>query len=321
MIALVLGLIIIGGAGTIFLSNQQAYRTNDGLSYIQESSRSAFELLAREARGAGGSACSHFERVANVVNEDPNSPRPWDSASMGIQGYDGSMASDGADFGTGIGDRVSGTHAVRFQGMDASGLSVRDHQTTSAQLFTNGPNDFKPGEILIVCDLEQASIFQVTGPNNPGSQNEVVVHNTGSSVSPGNCSKGLGYPTVCTTNGTAKEYGENSVIARFNDNLWFIGHNGRTDEGGRSLYRVDTYGNTQEMVAGVTNLQVTYKRRNQGDWENASDLSGADWAEVEAIEVTLTMNSATTRISTNNANDGRLERQLTHVIALRNRLP
>src|SRR3546814_1117931 len=36
MISLVLGLIVIGGVTTVFLSNQQSYRSNEGLSQLQE---------------------------------------------------------------------------------------------------------------------------------------------------------------------------------------------------------------------------------------------------------------------------------------------
>ena len=48
MIALLLGLIVILGAVTVFLSNKQSYRTNLALGQVQENARVAFDLIARE---------------------------------------------------------------------------------------------------------------------------------------------------------------------------------------------------------------------------------------------------------------------------------
>lgn len=53
MIALVVGLILIGGVLQIFLSNKQAYRTNDALARIQEDSRLLSDMLGRNIRMAG----------------------------------------------------------------------------------------------------------------------------------------------------------------------------------------------------------------------------------------------------------------------------
>lgn len=54
MVALVLGLVLIGGVINIFVTNQQAFRTNENLARLQENARISFELTAREIRQAGG---------------------------------------------------------------------------------------------------------------------------------------------------------------------------------------------------------------------------------------------------------------------------
>lgn len=63
MIAMVLGLIVIGAAFAIFQTSQTTYRSSEGLNRIQESARVAFELMSRDIRAAGGSACSNFSVV------------------------------------------------------------------------------------------------------------------------------------------------------------------------------------------------------------------------------------------------------------------
>lgn len=63
MIAMVLGLIVIGAAFAVFMSNQSTFRANEGLARIQEGVRVAFELMSRDIRAAGGSACSNASVV------------------------------------------------------------------------------------------------------------------------------------------------------------------------------------------------------------------------------------------------------------------
>lgn len=60
MIAMVLGLLVLGAAIGIFQSNQRTFSANEGQSRIQESARVAFELISRDLRAAGGTACSNL---------------------------------------------------------------------------------------------------------------------------------------------------------------------------------------------------------------------------------------------------------------------
>src|SRR3546814_11566616 len=73
MISLVLGLIVIGGVTTVFLSNQQSYRSNEGLSQLQENSRIAFELMARDIRQTGLTGCGHERPIATGLANGPKS--------------------------------------------------------------------------------------------------------------------------------------------------------------------------------------------------------------------------------------------------------
>src|SRR5579859_1413806 len=86
MVAMLLGLIVIGGVISVFLAGQQTYRTNEALGDVENGSRTAFELLARDLRNAGNTGCDTSSgRVANVVNQ----PDPW-YADWGdaLLGYD-----------------------------------------------------------------------------------------------------------------------------------------------------------------------------------------------------------------------------------------
>ena len=54
MVALVLGLIVSGAALTLFVTNRQTYTASASLSRIQESERTAFELMSRDVREMAG---------------------------------------------------------------------------------------------------------------------------------------------------------------------------------------------------------------------------------------------------------------------------
>src|SRR3546814_18415209 len=119
----------------------------------------------------------------------------------------------------------------------------------------------------MVCDYEQASIFQVT--NAQAGINNTVVHNTGGGVAvPGNCSKGLGWsdPVNCSTNGTPYAYGPNSTIAKLKAAAWYIGVSG-SNANRRSLYQVQMIrksdGRSEERRVGKECVSTCRSRWSQ----------------------------------------------------------
>lgn len=329
MVALVLGLLVSGGVLGVFLSNKQVYRQNENLARMQESARYAFEVMARDLREAGGIACGSNLPTANVLNNA--AINWWSNWGDGIRGFESADNTFPKVFGSGTADRVSGTDAVIVHsGTTNDGVYITDHNPTSAQFKVNTVNHgINDGDILMVCDYKQAAIFQTT--NAQDGINVTIVHNTGASVSPGNCSKGLGYPTVCTTNGTPYTFANGGFISKLSANAWYIGHNGR---GGRSLYRIKlqntsgTIGTTAEEIAeGVTDLQIQYLTRNASgvlasqyvDANSIPDYDGdgvPDWKNVVAARLTFTSQTLE-RVGTNTQ---AIERPWYTVVTLRNRV-
>jgi len=316
MIALALGLIVVLAASTIFLSNKQSYRTNLALGQVQENSRIAFELLARDIRQAGLTGCGNSGRVANVLNNQGTAW--WANFGNAIRGYEGDEDDPGVTEGTAAAQRVTGTDSLQLLGVTDSGLSVAEHSANSAQFKLNEPSsDLQDGDVIIVCDPDHAVVTQVTNYNN---SNVTLVHNTGTG-SPGNCSKGLGYPTECTTLGNAYEFGRNSQIAKLNAVDWFIGNNPLA---GRSLYRVALANSSgvptpvaQEMVRNVTDLQFNYHVAGADSFTTATAVTTAgNWGTVNAVRVTLRLQS-TEQLAGTDAQP--IVRQVTFPVNLRNR--
>jgi type IV pilus assembly protein PilW len=296
MVAMVLGLIVVSGVVSVFLANQRTYRTNQALGDVQDGSRIAFELMARDIRDAGLTGCGNAGRVANVVN--PSGASWWNDWSNAVHGYGaGTASADPAlTVGTVATSQVSGTDSLQLLGAADTGLSVAATPSSTAANFklNDTTSDLVTGDVIIVCDPDHATIVQIT---NYTSSNVTVVHNTGAG-SPGNCSKGMGYPTVCTPNGNGYQFGPNSQIFKLAAVDWYIGVN---PVGGRSLYRVNvaTTGGVptaaaQEMVRDVTAMDIRYHQAGVASFADAKTI-GTNWATVDAVQVKLTLESVDKR--------------------------
>lgn len=310
MVGMVLGLMLSGAAIGVFLSNKQVFTTTDNLGRMQDNGRFAFEALARDIREAGGNPCSRHLPIANTLNNAGS--KWWSNWGEPVRGSDGAPgASD----------------SIQLKSGSSTGLSVvshdKDHGANSAEFKLNTKeHDLRAGDILMVCDYRQASIFQMTGPN---ATNATVVHNKGTGT-PGNCSKGLGFPTDCSSaNGNAYSYGANSTIVKLQAVEWYVDDNGRD---GRSLFRRTLRSDTapgksdaepedEEMVDGVAGLQLSYLLSGDSVYRNASAIGADRWRDVIAVRVDLDLVGDAPIGTDGNA----LSRGFSHIVTLRNRNP
>lgn len=332
MISMVLGIVIIGAVAGVLLSNSQSFRTSRGLSQLQDSARVGFELLARDVRQAGNMPCGNDIPVVNILNPAQTNNTPWY--------YDWDNAFIGYDGGDALGDvsnQVENTESIVMLSGDASGVYVTDYDTSNNSAnFTVGTasgnaHTLADGDILMVCNESQGTIFQMSAGQSNNSGKLIV--NAGKSQDPGNCTKGLGEiiagnnaNQLCNTNGNDGPYDRNSVIAKLEATAWYIGDNGRQSEGGRSLYMA-RLGNSSgagaveeiEIAAGVTDMTLLYRLTDTADFVDA-DTVGNRWTDVNAVEITLQMASQEANISTDrNVDSGRLGRSFTSIVAIRNR--
>lgn len=299
MVAMLLGLIVIGGVTSVFIASRQSYTTNQALGDVQDETRVAFELMARDIRSAGMTGCSNDDRVANVLNNSPTGGGTDWYANWGnaLVGYNENQTDPAVTSGTATDDRVASTDSIEIIGADGAGLTVASYDANSAQFKLNETtSDLEDGDIIIVCDPDHATIVQITNYN---SSNVTLVHNTGNGT-PGNCSKGLGYPTVCTTNGNSYVFPKNSQIAKLTAVDWFVGRNANN---GTSLFRSDIQIKSgvptltpEEIVPDVTDMQITYHQSGGTSFVAANSVSS--WSTVDAAQVTLTLESTNQRAGT-----------------------
>ncbi|MCX7946299.1 MAG: hypothetical protein N2557_04945 [Hydrogenophilus sp.] len=357
LIALFLAIFLIGALFSFYLGQRALYRTNEAIARIQENARFAIELLARELREAGSTPCGARLPIANILD---GAVSWWARFATPILGYEGSVTSGFPQpFGTAA--------AARYQAATSSAtpdalillsataisdppLYIIEHNPVAAQFKVSTTNhEIRDGDILLACDSESGALFQVS---NASSANVTIVHNTGASVSPGNCTKGLGCArdafscganknepcdarapisgcfVQCTATGNPKNFKATSntlsYLSRYNASAWYIGCNGRfpcaSDPRGRSLYRLrlinrnGTAATTAEEVAeGVTDLQLRYRTATRPELRPADQLAPDE--PITAVEISLLLVSPDPTLTPP------LQREWTTLIALRNQLP
>ena len=316
MVAMVLGLILIGGVLNIFLGNQQAFRSNEGLARLQENARVSFELMARDIREAGSNLCG-VKLVGNVVN---NANTTWSLNWSGgtVVGTSGTQTLTGVVTGTASGQRVTATDAIQLLSASLGpAIAISGSTPTSAQInVVTSTLSLTTNTIAFACDGTSGAIFQVTSVAGTG-----VFHVTGAGT-PGNCSTGLGVPTNCATpTAPAKTFQPGGYLSPLTAAAWYVGNNSR---GGRSLFRSTPATGAEEIAEGVVDMQLTYLLRDvatgnlESDWVDAAAITNWTTAaskQVVAVRVVLALQS----LGREGTNQQALERELVHVVSIRER--
>lgn len=346
MIALVLGLVVVGGASAVFLSNKRTYGTSETLNRIQENERASFEIMSRDLREAGGNPCSSRARRVNMLTSATASNTWWNASTDGLRGYAGSEVLPGTPTGSGSGQRLAratDNDAVDLHLAQDGNIRVQLHANPSANVQVNATTGISDGDVVMICNSDYQMIFRVTQLNSAGG-GLAIQHNGGSG---GNCSQvfqifddvadcapgasGSGYCFTTSTNPNCDESGSSPAqIARVVAARWYIGNNGR---GGTSLYRAEVANNggtaipnvvrPVEIAEGATGLNLRYMRAGQTAFETAAAITAAGaWDTVVAVRVAIDFEGTAGALRGDyiEGTDGQaLARTATNVVMLRNR--
>jgi type IV pilus assembly protein PilW len=312
MIAMAVGLILIGGIIQVFAATSRTNRVHEDTSRMQESGRMALEILGRDIRMADFWGCANL--VSRVVNN-------LDSAGAGyIDFANGGI--DGTEGANGAPDTL-----VLRGGYDA-GLNVEPPYgpQASAQLKVEANNDLNQGDIIMVSDCSSADVFQISNAN-PGTTGELV-HNTGETTDPGNYNvTNPGCPGGGNAHCLSKVYGADATIFRVQQIVYNVGTG---SQGHPALFR-----NGVEFLDGIEDFQVLY-----GEDSNASGTANyyvpadqvVDMEQVVSLRFSVVTRSYNTNLTdgldqaytvlgtAKTGTDGRLRQVYTSTVAVRNRL-
>lgn len=312
MIALVVGLILTGGILQVFASSRQTNRVHEAISRMQETGRMALEVISRDARMADFWGCA--ADIGNVVNNLNSTGAGFiDFATGGIDGVEG----------------VAGApDSLIFRGGSSSGLNLEPPYgpQASANVKVSAGNDLQQGDIVLLSDCQSADIFQISN-SNPGGAG-TVVHNTGSTTSPGNYNAtNPGCPGGGNAHCLSKVYGADATLFQTSNIEYTLAMG---SEGEPALFR-----NGFEFLDGVENLQALYGEDTDGDsvanyYVNADQV--VDMNRVISLRFAVVVRSAEERL-TNGVNqtysllganvtsaDTRLRQVYSSTVTIRNRL-
>lgn len=315
MIAMVLGLILVGGVLQISSASRQTYRVHDAISRMQEGGRMALEVISRDTRMADFWGC--VTDGANVVNNlDSTGDGFIDFASGGIGGTEGA---------NGVPDTLI------LRGGVTSGLTVTPPYgpQTSAAISVEVNNGLEQDDIVFISDCGKADIFQISNANPDGSGQ--LVHNTGN-ASPGNYN--ATNPVCPGANGhcLSKIYGGDANVFVAQQIMYTIAPG---SEGQPALFR-----NGLEFLDGIEDFQVVYGEDTDPPGTAGSGIANyyvpanlvTDMANVISIRFAVVMRSYDDNLSGGiaqnynvlgsnvTAPDNRLRQVYTSTVTLRNRL-
>lgn len=349
LIAMALGLLVVGAVGYVFLGSKQTFRTQEGLARLQEDARFAFEIISQDLRMAGFAGCNrvNFATVyaaapANLL-ADPtlwygiltNSPLGYEATNAGAPavGMPADLAGNGAAIGSSVdNDAINGRDALSIVRADERSQYVVAAHAAGSNSITTAAHGLGVGDVnkvVVVCD--PSGVFSPPTVFSLGA----VPNGT----------------TLTANANIATAIPLNSRIFPVHAATYYVRNNAA---GVPALYRQTLTAagglTAEELVPGVEDMQINYGvdtdatadgRPNQ--YQDADDVTngtgatpvpGANarerWSRAHSVHISLLLRTPDDNVvpeaqtyTFNGANtlagDRRLRKVFTHVIAVRNR--
>ena len=270
MVALVLGLILMGGVLQIYMSTKRTHDVTEGLSRLQESTRYSLDMMARDIRMAGYIPCGQPQSNSTLINDAGN--YWWSNIfTQPIQGFEGGGAFP-SSIPTVAQGRVANADALMVLrgGSKVAGINFYDSANNKFVMQRNLGNNWgvEDGSLMVACDPYHAALFQIQ-THFSGNPSDIIVASSGSDV-PGNCTTDLGDPAPATCSssgqtGTNYPFGNDAQIVDYKAVIYYVAASASGDD--NSLYReyvyvIDTNQNvssrTEELLEGVDSMQLMY---------------------------------------------------------------
>ncbi|MDO6513886.1 MULTISPECIES: PilW family protein [Neptuniibacter] len=301
MIALVLGLFLIGGVISVFMGSSRSFNSNEALSRVQENGRFALELIAQDVRNTGYKGNCFVDALDIIDTSDSDYKADAYDINDPIKGWDDPT---GEFFVGDLTDYVAGTDLilVKHAAEDAGAvLSVNVDATDSTFITVGGET---PGAILVMSDAAGCDMFQNTAASDTADLQRGTAGQTINNQSV--AAKPLSHAYLA---------GGGTSISLFSSTLFYIGSGLTSSSALRSISYDNGAPNDQELVEGVSDLTITYGIASGAgstlDYSNtATQVQAAgDWDDVVAVRVTIDVDG-----------DQNISHQFSTTIALRNRL-
>lgn len=280
MVSIVIGLILIAGVLSIFVSSKVTYTTNEKTGRLQENGRVALDFFSHDLRSSGYQGCARNMNYTAAI-KSPGSLL-W-SFVFPLQGFE----SDGAGAFAPTLPITLNPAPVKDSDIVVIRMPVRDTRMTRVEsamasstsdivVLDTTPAPAAAGQVMMISDCENYSVFQATAYT-AGTPNGTIAH-TATGSNPGNLTNDLG-----------SAYRAGARVIALQTVIYYVGNDPATGEPG--LYRQT--GATQPaqlLIDGIQALQVAYGEDTNSDriadkYYAANGVS--NWYDV--VSVTLSM--------------------------------
>ena len=322
MVAITIGMFLLGGIGAVFVSSKQTYRMQDSLWQLQDNSRFAMEFLIKDLRMASFRGCNSGSITpVNTLNSGTDFNNDF---MVGLQGFEASASvwspalPSALSAATPSPSAESDVITIRRAQTPGIGLTAPFMNNNSAALHVDAGNGLSQFDIVLVSDCSAAAILQISGAN-PGTSG-TITHNTGVGT-PGNATSDLG-----------KIFRDDAEIMKLVTVSYFIAPDAAAT-GNRSLWRKVADGVPEELAAGVESMQILYGEDTDNDRsvnryvtaDNVTDMNRVMSFKLSFLMATV-VNNVTSQPQPYTLNgvtvtpaDRKLRRVFSTVVNLRNR--
>jgi len=310
LIAMTLGLIIMGGMIAVFSSNKSSSELNTAMANIQENARFAVGALSKDIRMSGFQGCLDSRRGLLEV-KSLRSPVPQVGFStagepehdFSLSSITGSVIISANEWQPAIaGDfvppvenpAIPGTHAlvVQYGSRDQSELTgpinVGGVESRNGDIVTTDDLGLVRGDLALIANCDNVDLFTVSGAE-PSGTGQLLKHEAPLNRD-GSLNAVYGLPNNIAV----------TRVMRFISNIYYIGDTGLTNDSGdtiRALYQQSYPYNVpenppSEIVQGVENMRLSYgiRTRNTLQYVTADDPA-FNPSQVESVQIGVIMSS------------------------------
>jgi len=290
MIAMVLGVVIVGGSISIFTGIVQSSSLNQTVSNLQANARFVLDHLGREVRAAGFMGCAAQRDVELFISTDSAPTSNLIQTAITGALIEATQWSPAMPAGftppTTVGAPVVGTHALSVQYSQYPGVALRESMqvpSSSIALRSQLPIRTVAGDLLLISDCSSADLFEVDAVS-------------------GNATKPNMVPTQALNKvyRVSTIYPENTRAMRFISNIYYIGNTQRTTTRGDAIYGLymqtfpyDTTNPPVELLDGIDQLQLEFgiRQANGNLIFVAPESDEYSAAAVETLRIGILMSS------------------------------
>ncbi|RZA01323.1 MAG: prepilin-type N-terminal cleavage/methylation domain-containing protein [Moraxellaceae bacterium] len=341
MVAMLIGLLVLAGVIQVVLNSKRSFLDNQETAFIQDNTRYALDIIAKDFRSSGYRGCARNEpSIVNVIKfASINTPAGGTGAlsdafafnNKPFVGRDSKSAADLKDpdianfLPSGVLPDTITLRTIPNQSENVLSL----HNPKSNTLTTNQPVQFNDGTPLVIVDANCQNVALLAAGTGGVASTQLKL--TGNL----NCSTGLTSTgeASCTSGkiNTTKSLTPGSTIFPYLVNIYFIGKsNSSFNETMPALKRqyltsvtgIPTF-RTEEIAQGVEDMQITYGLNDGNgkvlnDQFVTADVVNADWNKVVAVHIVLTLRSNLPVNKSVDGDGGYIRKKVASTISLRN---